>query len=95
VDEARKVIRRLDRIEALKSSQAPAAELLAEVRELLAEGEAWVAAERDEAGRPAAEAFAAEGGPATDRAAAALADCGTALADRREVRPETAGTAPL
>jgi hypothetical protein len=95
VDEALKVIRRLDRIEALKSAQAPAESLIAEVRELLAEGEAWIAAERDEAGRPGGETFAFEGGPTTDGAAAALAGCRRTLADGKEVRPETAGTAPL
>jgi hypothetical protein len=95
VDEARKVIRRLDRIEALKSAQAPADELLAEVRELLAEGEAWIAAERDDAGEPGREAFASEDSSTTDGAAAALAGCRRTLAGGREVRPETAETAPL
>jgi hypothetical protein len=95
VDEARKVIRRLDRIEALKRARAPADELLAEVRELLSEGEAWIAAERDEAGRPEGEALASEGGPATDGAAAALAGCRRTLANGRKVKPETAETAPL
>ena len=39
MDEARKVIERLERIEALQSTQAPAEELLGEVRLLLHEGE--------------------------------------------------------
>jgi hypothetical protein len=96
VDEARRIISRLDRIEALKSSEAPADELLAEVRELLAEGEAWIAAERDEGGQPGGrEAFASGGGPATDGAAAALAGCRRTLTGGKEVRPETAETAPL
>jgi hypothetical protein len=46
VDEARALIARLDRIEALDRDRAPAAVLLAEVRALLAEAEAWVRAER-------------------------------------------------
>ncbi|HXZ57871.1 MAG TPA: hypothetical protein VEG40_09830 [Gaiellaceae bacterium] len=45
MDEARAVVRRLRRIEALDRGQAPAGSLLAEVRELLAEAEAWVRAE--------------------------------------------------
>jgi hypothetical protein len=45
MDEARAVVRRLRRIEALDRGRAPAGSLLAEVRELLAEAEAWVRAE--------------------------------------------------
>jgi hypothetical protein len=45
MDEARAVVRRLRRIEALERGRAPAASLLAEVRELLVEAEAWVRAE--------------------------------------------------
>jgi len=45
MDEARAVVRRLRRIEALDRGQASAGSLLAEVRELLAEAEAWVRAE--------------------------------------------------
>ena len=48
VDEARRVIRRLERIETLQGARAPAADLLAEVRLLLREGEAWLAAEHGE-----------------------------------------------
>jgi len=48
MDEARAVLRRLDRIEALEREGAPARSMLAEVRALLAEAEAWVAAEREE-----------------------------------------------
>ena len=47
MDEARAVIHRLGRIEALEREGAPPELLLAEVRELLREGEAWVRAERD------------------------------------------------
>ena len=45
MDEARAVVRRLRRIEALDREEAPAASLLAELRELLTEAEAWVRAE--------------------------------------------------
>jgi hypothetical protein len=47
MDEARAVLQRLDRIEALEREGAPLPSLLAEVRALLAEAEVWVAAERD------------------------------------------------
>jgi hypothetical protein len=46
MDEARAVLRRLSRIEALERDGAPAGSLLAEVHALLVEAEAWVAAER-------------------------------------------------
>jgi hypothetical protein len=46
VDEARAVIRRLERIEALEREGAASQAVLAEVRELLREGEAWLEAER-------------------------------------------------
>ena len=46
MDEARQVLERLERIDALRREGAPAADLLAEVRCLLAEGERWIAAER-------------------------------------------------
>jgi hypothetical protein len=95
VDEARRVIRRLERIEALQSARAPADELLAEVRQLLREGEAWIAAEhrlgpgrgRDSAGEGAAD-------PTTE-AAAVLEGCRATLGEEREVRPETAERAAL
>ena len=45
MDEARTVLARLDRIEELERERAPADVLLAEVRALLAEAEAWVRAE--------------------------------------------------
>jgi hypothetical protein len=45
MDEARAVLARLERIEALEGSDAPAAALLEEVRGLLREAEAWVRAE--------------------------------------------------
>jgi hypothetical protein len=94
MDEARKVIRRLERIEALQTTHAPAAELLGEVRQLLAEGEAWIAAEREGAEEDAAAGATTRAG-ATDEAAAALAGCRGVLATRREVVPETADRAAL
>jgi hypothetical protein len=71
MDEARQVIERLERIEALKREGAPAADLLVEVRQLLVDGERWLAAES-----PAG----------VDRARGALADCRATLsAGRGEV----------
>ena len=49
MDEARAVLRRLERIEALEREGAPARSLLAEVHALVEEAEAWVAAERGDA----------------------------------------------
>jgi multidrug resistance efflux pump len=46
MDEARMVLRRLRRIEALEREGASPRSLLAEVRALLEEAEAWVASER-------------------------------------------------
>ena len=45
MDEAHAVLHRLERIEALDREGAPVRSVLAEVRALLAEAEAWVAAE--------------------------------------------------
>ncbi|HUK93955.1 MAG TPA: hypothetical protein VLU96_02735 [Gaiellaceae bacterium] len=45
MDEARAVLRRLRRIEALERERAPARSVLAEVRALLLEAEAWIAVE--------------------------------------------------
>lgn len=70
MDEARAVLRRLSRIETLEREGAPARSLLAEVHALLAEAEAWAAAERS--GVAPAEA--------------ALERCRDALADRALVR---------
>lgn len=64
MDEARQVIERLERIDALRREGAAAADLLAEVRGLLAEGERWLAAEKPDE---------------VERARAALADCRTSL----------------
>jgi hypothetical protein len=46
VEEARAVLARLERIEALERDRAPAAAVLREVRALLSEAEAWVRVER-------------------------------------------------
>jgi hypothetical protein len=46
MDEARAVLRRLERIEALEWEGAPPRSLLAEVHALVGEAEAWVACER-------------------------------------------------
>jgi hypothetical protein len=64
VDEARAVLRRLRRIEALERERAPVRSVLAEVQALVAEAEAWVAAE----------------GGGTDGAGEALERCRGALA---------------
>jgi hypothetical protein len=55
VEEARRVIERLARIEALDRAAADPAELLAEVRSLLHEAEAWVRVEGGDAGGEAVE----------------------------------------
>ena len=47
MDEARAVMHRLERIEALEREGAGPQHLLAEVRELLREGEAWLETERE------------------------------------------------
>lgn len=46
MDEARAVIERLERIEALDRDEAPPGALLDELRGLVAEAEAWLRAER-------------------------------------------------
>ena len=46
MDEARAVLRRLSRIEALEREGAPPRLLLAEVHALISEAEAWAAVER-------------------------------------------------
>ena len=53
MEEARKVIERLERIEALDRATADPAELLAELRGLLHDAEVWVRVEGGEAGEDA------------------------------------------
>jgi hypothetical protein len=55
VEQARAVLERLERIEALRRDEAPAGALLDEVRALLSEAEAW--AEADRAGARASAAL--------------------------------------
>lgn len=88
-------MRRLERIEALQTSQAPAAELLGEVRQLLAEGEAWLAAEAGGGGPGGGNRLVTGGQPATREAAEALADCRARLTGGREVVSEIAGSRDL
>jgi hypothetical protein len=47
MDEARAVLARLERIEALEAAGAPPGALLDEVRGLLSDAEAWVCTERE------------------------------------------------
>jgi hypothetical protein len=49
MEEARTVLARLERIERLQRADAPAAELLAELRDLLREAEAWAQREGGDA----------------------------------------------
>jgi hypothetical protein len=53
MEQARAVIRRLERIEALEREGARPEQLLAEVRELLREGEAWLLNEGSDSGAAA------------------------------------------
>jgi hypothetical protein len=65
MEEARAIMHRLERIEALEREGAGPKQLLAEVRELLREGEAWLETERGE----------------TEQASEALERCRTAYDD--------------
>ena len=56
MDEARQVVERLRRIEELERRRASSEELLAELRKLVRDGEAWLRAEHE----PAAAAEALE-----------------------------------
>jgi hypothetical protein len=55
MDEAMTVLERLERIETLDRAGAPAAELLAELRALVREAEAWSRSEGGDAGEEAVE----------------------------------------
>jgi hypothetical protein len=85
VDEARRVIRRLERIETLQGAEAPAADLLAEVRQLLREGEAWLAVEHE---RGSGDAVV--GASQTAAAEAALRGCRATIGEAEEVVPRGA-----
>jgi len=50
MEEARQVLERLARIEQLERTQAPAGELLDELRELVREAETWLRSEPEPAG---------------------------------------------
>ena len=95
MEEARNVIRRLERIESLRHVQAPAEELLAEVKQLLAEGEAWLAAERSGARADGGAGWTELRTSETAAAAAALEGCRATLAANEEVFRETAESALL
>jgi hypothetical protein len=69
MEHARQVIERLDRIEELKRRGSSPRELLGELRRLLREGEAWLAAES----------------AGTERARDALRDCKARLDSEKEV----------
>jgi hypothetical protein len=79
MDEARPVLRRLRRIEALEREGAPARRVLAEVHALVEEAQAWVSAERAAAEGPGSVEARAEEARA-DLAEAAVARCRDALA---------------
>jgi len=61
MEEARAVLARLERIEALEREGAGVAPLLAELRELVREATEWAERERDPRARAAAVALAAAG----------------------------------
>jgi hypothetical protein len=73
MDEARAVIHRLDRIEALDRDDAPAGELLDELRRLLREAETWLRAEPEPQGAVEALADCRRAMDAGDREAMLLA----------------------
>jgi hypothetical protein len=75
MDEARRVLERLERIEKLRGGGAPAGALLAEVRALLSDGERWLASERPEG---------------LDEARAALDRCRAGVSDGEEVVAQAA-----
>jgi hypothetical protein len=86
MDEARRIIRRLERIETLQCAHAPAADLLAEVRHLLREGEAWLAVEHGNGGAGDGEA----GERHTAAAEAALRGCRATIGEEKGVVPRAA-----
>lgn len=91
MEEARAVLARLDRIEVLEATGAPAGVLLAEVRALLDEAERWVRAEPEET--PAA-AVAIERCRAALSQPAALGRPIGESADSPRVKPADSFSAP-
>jgi hypothetical protein len=79
MDEARAVLERLERIEALEASGAPAGVLLDEVRGLLADAEVWARTERQ----------------GTDLAETALERCREALHDAEQGEGDRLKSVPL
>jgi hypothetical protein len=75
MDEARAVLARMERIEALEKAGAPAGVVLDEVRGLLVDAEAWVRTERE----------------GTDLAETALERCREALRDAEASEKARAG----
>jgi hypothetical protein len=73
MDEARAVLHRLDRIEALDRDDAPAGELLDELRGLVRDAEVWLRAEPEPHGAVEALAGCRRALAATDREEALLA----------------------
>ncbi len=67
MEEARAVLARLERIEALEREGGDAPSLLAELRELVREAAEWADRERDPRARAAAEALLVAGGRGTAR----------------------------
>ena len=53
MDEVEAIVSRLERIERLRNEDAPASDLLRELRELLTEAEAWAEVEGGDAGERA------------------------------------------
>jgi ElaB/YqjD/DUF883 family membrane-anchored ribosome-binding protein len=72
MDEARNVLDRLARIEQLERTQAPAAELLEELRELVREAEDWLREEGEPAAAGAALARCRAALPVEEREEAML-----------------------
>jgi hypothetical protein len=67
MEEARQVLERLERIKQLERAQAPAGELVEELRELVREAETWLRSEPEPAGAVAALARCRTALAATER----------------------------
>jgi hypothetical protein len=84
MDEARRVLERLERIDALREGEAEPHRLLEELRALLVEGEAWLAVERSD-GRACGDG-SEEAAGGTLLAGRAFAELGQALERARAAR---------